>query len=369
MRAPRPAAGRGRGTRPFVPEQPAAGERSRGGAALRGRSHGPLEAPCASCVLPTRRATRPRPTARHGRDARPSRGRERPRPPDVDHLTEFVLAACRGGSRPWNARSVHRDRWPGVQLAAQVVARAAAAGGQGRHAVRRLLRDDAGGNSDSTVVVNERRDRGSAPRVPRWSAVVLHHKFWSRWCRSCGPAVVLLNSSLFEGEADRARGVFDVPPTDVAAELGNPMGASMVMAGAYVPSRAGRSWTAWSPHAGVDPLVRRQHVEQNEVASGPGSERPPAARSPHGVCRYEQYLTRGTVTIDRQPVRGVQLCIPACPPRCSTCPTPRRNELGYRSRAPAGCTAAWRACRSAPTRVRGYKYDTPSSGRAVSPER
>jgi Pyruvate/2-oxoacid:ferredoxin oxidoreductase gamma subunit len=92
-----------------------------------------------------------------------------------------------------------------------------------------------GGNSDSTLVVAD--DAVEAPPLisSSWSAIVMHHKFWaplSGKLKSGG--VAMINSSLFEGDLDHARyRVFEVPATDLAAELGVPMAASMVMAGAY----------------------------------------------------------------------------------------------------------------------------------------
>ena len=113
----------------------------------------------------------------------------------------------------------------GVQLAAQVLARAAAV--EGRQVMlfgvySGMMR---GGNSDSTIVVAD-TDIQAPPLISHaWSAIVMHHKFWEPMVAKLRPgAVVLVNSSLFEGEVDReAHQVFDVPVTDMAADLGNSM--------------------------------------------------------------------------------------------------------------------------------------------------
>jgi Pyruvate/2-oxoacid:ferredoxin oxidoreductase gamma subunit len=141
-----------------------------------------------------------------------------------------------------------------------------------------------GGNSDSTVVVNEGLQVEAPPLVSHaWSAIVMHHKFWEPMVPKLRAGeVVLLNSSLFEGDADRGGWrVFDVPATDVAAELGNPLGASLVLTGAYV---------AVTGLVELDSLVagmresippyRRQHIENNEVAIRTGFDRAPRLAAP-----------------------------------------------------------------------------------------
>ena len=157
----------------------------------------------------------------------------------------------------------------GVQLAAQVLARAAAV--EGRQVMlfgvySGMMR---GGNSDSTIVVAD-TDIQAPPLISHaWSAIVMHHKFWAPMVAKLRPAaVVLVNSSLFEGEIDRdAYQVFDVPVTDMAADLGNSMAASMVMVGAYAATTG-----LVTLDAALDgmresiPPYRQQHIEINERA-------------------------------------------------------------------------------------------------------
>lgn len=163
----------------------------------------------------------------------------------------------------------------GVQLAAQVVGRAAAL--EGRSAMVFGLYSGAmrGGNSDSTVVVADGPIEAPPIVSHTWSAIVMHHKFWAPMVPKLRPgAVVLLNSSLFEGEIDRdAFRAYDVPVTDMAAELGNPMSASMVMAGAYASITG-----LVSVDAAVEgmreslPPYRRQHAPRNEAAIRAGAD-------------------------------------------------------------------------------------------------
>lgn len=165
----------------------------------------------------------------------------------------------------------------GVQLAAQVIARAAAFehrdvmlfgvyGGVMR-----------GGNSDATVVVGDGPIQAPPIVSHAWSALALHPRYWEPLrSRLVDDAVVVLNSSLFEGDepVDRDRWlVVDVPATQVATEeLGNPMAVSMVATGAYL---------ALTGLVGLDsavsameeslPSYRRQHAEGNAAAMRAGA--------------------------------------------------------------------------------------------------
>ena len=123
----------------------------------------------------------------------------------------------------------------GVQLAARILACAAAL--EDRHVMMLGVYGGSmrGGNTDSTLVVGD-APLCAPPIVSRaWAALVMHHQFWLPLrARLRARAVVLLNSSIFEGDFDRrAHRVFEVPATELAAELGNPMAASMVASGAF----------------------------------------------------------------------------------------------------------------------------------------
>jgi Pyruvate/2-oxoacid:ferredoxin oxidoreductase gamma subunit len=157
----------------------------------------------------------------------------------------------------------------GVQLAAQVLARAATREGLAVMLFGVYSGMMRGGNSDSSLVVAQEAVEAPPLISSSWSAIVMHHRFWpplSGRLRAGG--VALINSSLFEGEVDRTRyRVFDVPATDLAAELGLPMAASMVMAGAYT-SVTGLV-DVESVVAGMReslPPYRQQHAAGNEQA-------------------------------------------------------------------------------------------------------
>src|SRR5947207_660046 len=124
----------------------------------------------------------------------------------------------------------------GVQLAAQVLARAAALEGRDVMLLGVYSGVMRGGNSDATVVVADGPVQ-APPIVSRsWSAIALHPRYWEPLApKLVDGAVVLLNSSLFDEPVDRDRlRVVDVAATDLAAELDNPLVVSMVATGAYV---------------------------------------------------------------------------------------------------------------------------------------
>ena len=157
----------------------------------------------------------------------------------------------------------------GVQLAAQVLARAAAVDGRQVMLFGVYSGMMRGGNSDSTLVVAD-ADIQAPPLISHASsAIVMHHKFWAPLASKLRPgAVIAVNSSLFEGDLDRnVHRVFDVPATEIAADLGNSMAASMVMVGAYAAITGLVTLDAALEGMRESiPPYRRQHVEGNERA-------------------------------------------------------------------------------------------------------
>ncbi len=157
----------------------------------------------------------------------------------------------------------------GVQLAAQVLARGATL--EGSHVMLFGVYAGAmrGMNTDTTVVIGD-GPLMSPPLISHtWSAIGMHDKFWAPIARKLrDDALVLVNDATFETELDESRyRVLRVPATDLADELGNPLGGSMVMAGAYA---------AKSGLVGLDALLdgmresippyRQQHIAANETA-------------------------------------------------------------------------------------------------------
>jgi Pyruvate/2-oxoacid:ferredoxin oxidoreductase gamma subunit len=155
----------------------------------------------------------------------------------------------------------------GVQLAGQVLARAAAREDRQVMLFGSYGGTMRGGPTEATVVVGD-EPIGTPPIVSStWSAVAVHHAFFEPLQRKLRQdSVVLLNDSLFEGELDReAYRVFDVPATKMAAELASPLGASLVLVGAHAALTGLVSIE--SLVAGMRdsvPAYRREHLETNE---------------------------------------------------------------------------------------------------------
>jgi Pyruvate/2-oxoacid:ferredoxin oxidoreductase gamma subunit len=154
----------------------------------------------------------------------------------------------------------------GVQLAAQVVARAATL--EGREVLffglyGGMMR---GGNTDSTVVVADAPIEAPPVVAQAWSAIGMHDEFWTPVARRLRPGgVVLVNDSTFTTTVRDDVTTHRVHATEIATDAGNPLGGAMVMIGAY---------SALTGLVSVDALVdamrasippyRRQHIEANE---------------------------------------------------------------------------------------------------------
>ncbi len=171
----------------------------------------------------------------------------------------------------------------GVQLGAQVLARAAMDEGREVMLLGVYGGTMRGGPTDATLVVGDAPIE-SPPIVARgWSALAMHPAHFEPVRRKLLPdAVVVRNASLFDGETERpGHRVFDVPATRIAGELGAPLTASLVLVAAYA---------SITELVGVDALVgamrdsvpsyRRQHLEANERALRAGYEAAPRGAAP-----------------------------------------------------------------------------------------
>ncbi len=157
----------------------------------------------------------------------------------------------------------------GVQLAAQVLARAAVL--EDRHVLLFGVYGGAmrGMNTDGTVVVGDEPIH-SPPLLSRtWSAIAMHDRYWAPVAPKLRPGgVVVVNDTTFTADlgGTPAR-AYRIRASELAAEVGNELAASMVILGAY----AGLTGlvTLDALHAGMRqsvPAYRRQHVEINERA-------------------------------------------------------------------------------------------------------
>ena len=170
----------------------------------------------------------------------------------------------------------------GVQLAAQVLARAATL--EGREVMFLGLYGGMmrGGNTDSTVVVAD-APITAPPVVSRaWSAIAMHDDYWEPVAAKLRPGgLVLVNDTTFESPITADVTVHRVPAATVATELGNAMGGSMVMLGAFCATTGIIGIDA--AIAGMQqsiPSYRTQHIEANERALRAGWELLPANATP-----------------------------------------------------------------------------------------
>jgi Pyruvate/2-oxoacid:ferredoxin oxidoreductase gamma subunit len=170
----------------------------------------------------------------------------------------------------------------GVQLAAQVLARAATL--ESREVMFLGLYGGMmrGGNTDSTVVIAD-APIAAPPVVSRaWAAVAMHDDYWppvEAKLRAGG--LVLVNDTTFTSDVRADVVAHRVPATAVAADLGNPLGGSMVMLGAFATAT-----TIVSMDALVDamrasiPPYRTQHIAANERSLRAGAALLPAGAYP-----------------------------------------------------------------------------------------
>ena len=173
----------------------------------------------------------------------------------------------------------------GVQLAAQILARAAVAEGREVMVLGTYGGTMRGGSTDSTIVVGDERIR-TPPLVSEVGcALAMHHAFFAPVAAKLREdAIVVVNTSVFEGAVEavghRLR-VFPVEATRIAADLGHPVGGALVLLAAFA------ALTGLVSLAGLlagmresVPAYRQQHVESNEKALREGfGALPPGAAS------------------------------------------------------------------------------------------
>ena len=164
----------------------------------------------------------------------------------------------------------------GVQLAAQILARAATLEGREVMYLGTYGGTMRGGNTDSTIVVGD-APLTTPPIVSHtWGALVMHHAFYAPLRKKLRPdSVVLVNTSVFEGDlgCDTQR-VYELPASQLAQELGNPLSASLLMLGAFagLTGLVGLDALLDGMRESV-PAYRSQHLEANERALRAGFER------------------------------------------------------------------------------------------------
>jgi 2-oxoglutarate ferredoxin oxidoreductase subunit gamma len=161
----------------------------------------------------------------------------------------------------------------GVQLAAQVLARAAVADG-----LEVLLFGSyggmmRGGNTDAALVFSPERIE-SPPVVPAcWLGLAMHHAYLEPLLAKLRPdSVLFTNSSVVLERPEVAGQVVEVPATDVAVEVGSLMCASIVMVGAVAAATGLLSAPSLdlAVHESL-PSYRARHAELNVAALAAGA--------------------------------------------------------------------------------------------------
>ena len=170
----------------------------------------------------------------------------------------------------------------GIQLAAQILARAATL--EGREVMYLGLYGGMmrGGNTDSTVVVAD-APIVAPPVVSRaWAAIAMHDDYWPDVSRKLRPgALVLVNDTTFTSDVRDDVTVHRVPSTTVATDLGSPLAGSLVMLGAFCATTGivGEDALVDGMRASIPPY-RTQHIEANERALRAGAKLLPAGEFP-----------------------------------------------------------------------------------------
>ena len=162
----------------------------------------------------------------------------------------------------------------GVQLAAQVLARAAVLEGRDVMLLGTYGGTMRGGSTDATLVVAD-SPISTPPIVSRaWALLAMHHQFFAplRGKLRAG-SLVVVNSSVFQATLDPGWQVFEVPAGSRATELGSPVVGAMVLIGAFarITGLVAPASLEEAMRACV-PSYRRQHIETNERALRAGFE-------------------------------------------------------------------------------------------------
>ena len=170
----------------------------------------------------------------------------------------------------------------GVQLSAQVLARAGALEGRAVMYLGLYGGMMRGGNTDSTVVIGDGPIESPPVVSKTWSAIGMHDEFWAPIEPKLRPdALVLVNDATFTTEIQAPVTVIRVPATNVATDLGNPLGGAMVMLGAYAGTTGIVTLDALIEAMRESiPPYRTQHIEANEQALRAGWDLLPADAHP-----------------------------------------------------------------------------------------
>jgi Pyruvate/2-oxoacid:ferredoxin oxidoreductase gamma subunit len=162
----------------------------------------------------------------------------------------------------------------GVQLAAQVLARAATL--EGREVTYLgiyggMMR---GGNTDSTVVVADAPIVAPPVVSHAWAAIAMHDDYWADVEAKLRPgALVVVNDATFTRAVRPDVRLYRVPATTVAADLGTPLSGALVILAAFcrLTALVDADSLVAAMHASI-PSYRTQHIDANERALHAGAQ-------------------------------------------------------------------------------------------------
>lgn len=172
----------------------------------------------------------------------------------------------------------------GIQLCAKTLAIGATDEGRQAMLSAHYGGEMRGGQTEASVVVGDGPLRALPILPSTWSALVMHPSYWAPVrAKLRDDGVVVANATLLDEAGLDAgdRATFLVPAGDIAAGLGAPMSAGLVLLGAYA---------AVTGLVGLDALVaamtrlvppyRSQHIAKNEAALRSGYDAVPALAAP-----------------------------------------------------------------------------------------
>jgi Pyruvate/2-oxoacid:ferredoxin oxidoreductase gamma subunit len=171
----------------------------------------------------------------------------------------------------------------GIQLAAQVLTRAALTEGREVMLFGSYGGTMRGGPTDSTLVVAD-APISAPPIVSRaWSAIAMHPAYFTSAAAKLVPeAIVVFNSALFPDPiaGDDWR-IYGVPATQLATDCGSALAGAIVLIGAYASLTGLVSLDGLIAGLAASlPERRRQHRELNEHALRAGFAALPAGVEP-----------------------------------------------------------------------------------------
>jgi Pyruvate/2-oxoacid:ferredoxin oxidoreductase gamma subunit len=174
----------------------------------------------------------------------------------------------------------------GIQLAAQVVARAALADGRSVQMFGSYGGMMRGGRTDATIVVADAAVEAPPTVHDAWSAIVMHEAHAAPILAAVRPGgVVLVASEVSDAPLDRDRyTVVSIAASELAEAVGNRMAAVMVMVGAYAAATDLVSLASLGDAVAESlPPYRRQLAEVNVAALRAGFDAAPRGLAPAWV--------------------------------------------------------------------------------------